>query len=91
MTRLHLWLDGGVTVGMCRVGASCVGHGEILGIFTLGGAGAYGILGGGGGSWLPREWGGQLAPSEVGGQLAPTSSEVEQGGHTSGPLVGWSG
>ena len=46
--RLHVWLDGGVTLGMCGVGASCVGHGRMLGSFTLGGAGAYGILGGGG-------------------------------------------
>ena len=48
MTRLHVWLDGGVTVGMRRGGACGVGHGGMLGIFTLGGAGAYGILGGGG-------------------------------------------
>ena len=34
-------------MGMCRVGASCLGHGEMLGIFTLGGAGADGIFGGG--------------------------------------------
>ena len=48
VTRLHVWLDGGVTVGMRRGGACGVGHSGILGIFTLGGAGAYGILGGGG-------------------------------------------
>ena len=47
MKRLHVWLDGGMTVGMCGAGASCVGHGGMLGIFILGGAGAYGILGGG--------------------------------------------
>ena len=41
-------LDGGVTLGMRGVGDSCVGHSGMLGIFTLGGAGAYGILGGGG-------------------------------------------
>ena len=33
---------------MRGVGASCVGHGGMLVIFTLGGAGADGILGGGG-------------------------------------------
>ena len=33
---------------MRGVGASYVGHGRMLGIFTLGGAGADGILGGGG-------------------------------------------
>ena len=48
MTRLHVCLDGGVTAGMRWGGASCVGHGGMLEIFTLGGAGAYGILGGGG-------------------------------------------
>ena len=48
MTRLHVWLDRGVTEGMRGGGASCVGHGGMLGIFTLGGAGEYGILGGGG-------------------------------------------
>ena len=46
MTRLHVWPDGGVIVGICRGGACGVGHGGMLGIFTLGGAGAYGILGG---------------------------------------------
>ena len=46
MTRLHVWLDGGVTEGMRRGGAISMGHGGMLGIFTLGGAGAYGILGG---------------------------------------------
>ena len=45
MTRFHVWLDEGMTVGMRRVGASCVGQGGMLGIFILGGAGAYGILG----------------------------------------------
>ena len=48
MTRLHVWLDGRVTAGMHGVGASCMGHGGMLGIFTLGGAGSNGILGGGG-------------------------------------------
>ena len=47
MTRLHVWLDGGLTVGMRGAGASCVGHGGMLGIFILGGVGAYGTLGGG--------------------------------------------
>ena len=47
MTRLHVWLDGDMTVGMRGAGASCVGHGGMLGTFILGGAGAYGILGGG--------------------------------------------
>ena len=47
MTSLHALLDGGVTAGMRRVGASCVGHGGMLGIFTLGGVGADGIFGGG--------------------------------------------
>ena len=47
MTRLHVWLDGDMTVGMRGAGASCVGYGGMLGIFVLGGEGAYGILGGG--------------------------------------------
>ena len=47
MTRLYVWLDGGMTVRMRGDGASCVGHGGMLGIFILGGAGAYGVLGGG--------------------------------------------
>ena len=47
MTRLYVWLDGGMTVGMRGAGASCVGHDGMLGIIILGGAGAYGILGGG--------------------------------------------
>ena len=46
MTRLHVWFDGCVTAGMRGAGDSCVGHGGMLGIFTLGGVGAYGILGG---------------------------------------------
>ena len=32
-------------VGMRGDGASCVGHGEVLGVFILGGAGTYVILG----------------------------------------------
>ena len=47
MTRLHVWLDGGMTVGMHGAGVSYVGHSGILGIFILGGAGGDGILGGG--------------------------------------------
>ena len=47
MTRLHVWLDGGMTVGMRGADVSCVGHGGMLGIFILGGAGAGGIFGGG--------------------------------------------
>ena len=47
MTWLHVWLDGVMKVGMRRAGVSCVGHGGMLGIFILGGAGADGILGGG--------------------------------------------
>ena len=47
MTRLHVWLDGGMTVGMRRAGVICVGHGGMLGIFILRGAGADVILGGG--------------------------------------------
>ena len=39
MTRLHVWLDGGMTVGMRGAGASCVGHGEMLGVFIIGDAG----------------------------------------------------
>ena len=47
MTRLHVLLDGGMTVGLRRDGDSCVGHCGMLGIFILGGAGTYGVLGGG--------------------------------------------
>ena len=47
MTRLHVWLDGYMTVWMRGDGGSCVGHSGMLGIFILGGAGADGILGGG--------------------------------------------
>ena len=47
ITRLYVWLDGGMMMGMRRAGVSCVGHGGILGIFILGGAGADVILGGG--------------------------------------------
>ena len=47
MTRLHVWLDGGMTVGIHMAGDSYVCHGGMLGIFILGGAGSYGILGGG--------------------------------------------
>ena len=47
MTRLRVWLVGGMTVGMRGAGAICVGHGGMLGIFILGVVGAYGILGGG--------------------------------------------
>ena len=48
MTRLHVWFDGGMTVGMRGAGASCVGHGGMLGIFILGGGDSVGTLGGGG-------------------------------------------
>ena len=47
MTSLHVWLYGGMTVGMRGAGVICVGHGGMLGIFILGGAGADGIFGGG--------------------------------------------
>ena len=46
MTRLHVWFDGGMTVGMRGDGASCVGHGGILGIFILRGVEVVGTLGG---------------------------------------------
>ena len=46
MTRLHVWLYGGMTVWMRGADVSCVGHSGMLGIFILGGAGAGGILGG---------------------------------------------
>ena len=48
--RLHVWLGGGVTVGMCGGGVCCVGrvHGGSVGIRTLGGGGASCTLGGGG-------------------------------------------
>ena len=48
--RLHIWLEGGVTVGMCGGGVCCVGrvHGVNVGIRTLGGGGAVGTLGSGG-------------------------------------------
>ena len=36
-----------MTVGIHGAGASCVGHGGMLGIFILRGVGAYGILVGG--------------------------------------------
>ena len=36
-----------MTVGMCGSGDSCLGHGGMLGVFILGGVGAYGTLGGG--------------------------------------------
>ena len=44
MTRLHVWLDGGMMVGMRGAGVSCVGHGGMLGIFLLGVAGIDGIF-----------------------------------------------
>ena len=47
MTRLHVWLDGVMKVGMSRSGDSCVGHGGMLGVFILGGAVTCVILGGG--------------------------------------------
>ena len=47
MTRLHVRLDGGMTVGMRGAGDICVGQDGMLGIFILGGAGAYVLLGDG--------------------------------------------
>ena len=47
MTKFHVWLDGGIMVGMHGACVSCVGHSGMLGIFILGGAGADGIIGGG--------------------------------------------
>ena len=50
IVRFHVWLDGGVTVGMRRSGAFGVGHGigGIIGICTLGSGGVIGTLRGGG-------------------------------------------
>ena len=50
MVRLHVWMEGGVTSGMCGGGVCCVGHGHggNVGISTLGGGGANCTLGGGG-------------------------------------------
>ena len=45
ITRLHVWLDGDMTVGMYGAGIICVGHGGMLGVFILGGAEEDGILG----------------------------------------------
>ena len=46
--RLHVWLEGGVTVGMCGGGVCGVGRGQggKVGICTLGGGGAICTLGG---------------------------------------------
>ena len=48
--RLHVWLEGGVTVGMCGGGACGVSRviGGMIGICTLGGGRAICTLGGGG-------------------------------------------
>ena len=64
--RLHVWLEGGVTVGMCGGGACGVGRGigGMIGICTLGGGGAICALGGGGavgtlgsgGAGRPERW-----------------------------------
>ena len=50
IVRLHVWLEGGVTVGMCGSGVCGVGrgHGGMVGICTLGGGGVIFTLGGGG-------------------------------------------
>ena len=50
IVRLHVWLEGGVTVGMCGGGVCGVGrgYGVKVGICTLGGGGAICTLGGGG-------------------------------------------
>ena len=50
MTKLHVWLDGGVMVGIRGGGACGVGRCicGMMRIFTLGGVGAYETLGGGG-------------------------------------------
>ena len=66
--RLHVWMGGVVTVGMCVGGVRCVGHGHggSVGIrtlgggvafFTLGGVGAVCTLGSGGSGMHPRSWG----------------------------------
>ena len=47
MKRLNVCLDVVMTLGICMAGSSCLGHGGMLFIYILGGAGAYGILGGG--------------------------------------------
>ena len=48
IVRLHVWLGGVVTVGMCVRGVRCVGHGHggSVGIRTLGGGVAICTLGG---------------------------------------------
>ena len=78
MTRLHVWLDGGIKVGMRGAGASCVGHGGMLGVFILGGAGAYGILGGGEAVGTLRG-GGALGTGTLGGRAGRPDQRVVGG------------
>ena len=67
MKRLHVWLDGGIKVGMRRTDVSCVGHGGMLGIFILGGVGAGVIFGGGEAVGALRD-GGAVCTGTLGGR-----------------------
>ena len=75
MTRLHVWLDVGMKVGMRGAGASCVGHSGMLGVFILGGAGEYGILGGGEAVGTLRG-GGEVGTGTLGGRAGRPDQRV---------------
>ena len=47
MTRLHVWFDRGMTVGMRRADVRCTGHGGMLGICVFRGAVSDDVFGGG--------------------------------------------
>ena len=75
MTRLHVWLDEGMTVGMHGAGVSCVGHGGMLGIFILVCAGADDILRGGEEVGTLRD-GGEVGAGTLGGRSGRPDQRV---------------
>ena len=73
--RLHAWMGGGVTVGMCGGGVRCVGRGH---------GGSVGIRTPEVGEQVsPSEVGERYVPSEVGERYTP-SVVRERGGSTVG-------
>ena len=78
MTRFHVWLDGGMTVGMLGADVRCAGHGGMLGNCVFGGAGVDGLFGGGEAVGTLRG-GGEVGISTLGGRAEIPDQRVIAG------------